>query len=229
MKKKFLSSFEFFRKSYELVLLITAISLFIVLFTCINTDVPRINKVLCNIFYSFIAAYLFYVFTILAPKYLSKKKYQPFISMSYKAIISKFEDMRFLILPVSNRPILAEHLYEFLLKYFLGDKGTDLTLKKIRHCIDKIERDCGTFLIEYSEYLTEKQILHINKIRNSSFWDLFGYYISICPNSYYTPYSPPEEDFKKDFSERHYNVVEKTYYYEFKQLMENIDYYKKYF
>ena len=147
--------------------------------TSLNVDLQNdLNSIYLNLSYSYIAGLVIYWFTVILPKRGRKKVYIPLINN----LISNYYSSSLLVFYLfyyKNESIVDLNKHEIAIRFFKNELKSDI--KIIKKIIEKENKD--TFLkrskeefrefnksiIPNEEYLTERQLSIINKIRQGQF------------------------------------------------------------
>lgn len=172
-----------------------------------------INSVGLNLSYSFIAGWIFYLLITYFPYRFLKRKFSPIIngriidlckqieacvhtfSMEDSDVINSISKERLLGL-IQAKGMYSQSCFAEQVGYQMNNLQFLVETKK--NCFDIIEK-----LIPYKEYLTDKQIVCIEKIRDSSYFHLTKIYEnSPVAQIYYN-----SEQFKNELSKELYDII----------------------
>lgn len=202
---------------------ITLISLYIVL--CIGLDwfwkignsenADKINIVLINLSYSYIAGFIFYILVSYLPFRLKTEKLKPVVKLKidnlYNQINACAQTFEANEIPDIIQSITKDQLKGLVNKKgmynnsFYGDQvGYEMNNLKFLNLTK-----CNTFeiidsLLDYKEYLKTRQVLNIEKIRDSDFFLLVKFYEdSPTAKEYYS-----STQFKEEISKDLFEIIE---------------------
>ena len=190
---------------------------------CVELDIfPRlgfcqkaneINSIGLNLSYSVIAGWIFYLMTTYFPYRSLKHKLSPIVNGRIKDLCKQIEacvhtfsiENSDVINSITKERLLdliqAKGIYsQSCLAEQVGYKMDNLQflVETRRNCFDIIEK-----LVPYMEYLTDEQVVAIEKIRDSSYFHLTkNYENSPDTQKYYN-----SEDFKNELSKQLYDVI----------------------
>ena len=179
----------------SILLITTLISLYIIF--CVGLDwfwtigsssnADKINQILINISYSYIAGLIFFCLVSYLPHRLKIEKFKPIIHSKIddlynqiNACIQTFETVEInnviesitfeeLQEVINNNDMYNKSFYAISAGYQMNNfKFLSLTTKRVFVIINS--------LLEYKEYMTIEQILNIEKIKENSFFHLVGTY-----------------------------------------------------
>ena len=134
------------------------------------------NEILLNLSYSFLAAYLFYMMTVMLPYWKMKYKCRAALQKKIHLIVSNYQACAESVLPFPNKlpENLTRDVLEAIFKAFsyqepcrlkiLGTNVPAITYIKLKQ---EENKKLATELLEYKNWLSSDMIAAIEEIRNS--------------------------------------------------------------
>ncbi len=165
----------------------------------------RINRVIINVSYSYLAGYIMYLLTVSLPSFRRKKTMIPLINNYINTYCSQSLFSFFMF--YNNSELLdidiKEHqnVKEIVSEYKQSEKMLDTiskshTFQSRKEILTRFNDESNLFfnrILPYEEFLVEKQLEIINNIRQDNFLTFFDYYDKVTEEL---------EDLRKSFYDR---------------------------
>lgn len=149
----------------------------------VSDQATSINEIYKGLSFSFVAAYCFYILTVIIPYEVKKKKYNPFICDKFKIIYEQVDSciITFKPININEKYIINNITYEELQKLISNKsfydtsnysriKGANyINIQHLYEMRDYLYKLIPQFL-EYKDYLSENIVSSIENIRNSEFF-----------------------------------------------------------
>jgi len=209
-----------------ILLIITLISLYIIFsvglgwfWTIGNSpNAEKINTILVNLSYSYIAGFVFYILISYLPYRLKAERLKPVINQKISRLYNQIEAcvQTFNQELDSNalKTITLEELTEKIknngmygCSFFSSKSGVQFNNLSYLKSRKVFILDAICFLLEYKEYMSTEQILYIERIRDSDFF----YFIDFPEGTEITKFYSSDE-VKEIISKKLYEMIESVKY-----------------
>lgn len=172
-----------------ILVILTVISVYVIIYVGLgigwsigtSDNYERINKVLENLSYSYLAGCIFYILTSTVPNYYKRRKLKPTIQSKLKLILGKLEESKKqafsfedynkthtneeYIERMRNTPLSSMCALEPLVYHGMS---IGVVMKRLKELALTEISD----ILRYQEYMTEEQVIVVASLTNSPYFDV---------------------------------------------------------